>query len=63
MGGIPVAREKNTSLTDPLAAEFNRREQMQLAITPEGTRKPTREWKRGFYYIAFKAGIPIFLVG
>ncbi|MEA4919078.1 1-acyl-sn-glycerol-3-phosphate acyltransferase [Proteiniphilum sp.] len=63
IGGIPVTREKNSSLTDTLAVEFDRRDQMQLAITPEGTRKPVKEWKKGFYYIAFKAGIPILLVG
>ena len=63
VGGIPVAREKNSSLTDTLASEFNRRDQMQLAITPEGTRKPVKEWKKGFYYIAYKAGVPILLVG
>lgn len=63
LGGIPVTREKNSSLTDSLAAEFNRREQMQLAITPEGTRKPVKEWKKGFYYIALKAYVPILLVG
>src|SRR5699024_202504 len=43
LGGIPVTREKNSSLTDSLAAEFNRHNQMQLAITPEGTRKPVQE--------------------
>lgn len=63
IGGIPVIRKKNSSLTDSLAAEFDRRDRMQLAITPEGTRKPVKEWKRGFYYIAFKAGVPILLVG
>ena len=63
MGGIPVAREKNTSLTDSLAAEFNRREQMQQAITREGPRRQSREWKRGCYDFADKAGITIFLVG
>ncbi len=63
LGGIPVTREKNSSLTDTLASEFNRRDQMQLAITPEGTRKPVKEWKKGFYYIAYKAGVPILLVG
>ncbi|WP_298647934.1 1-acyl-sn-glycerol-3-phosphate acyltransferase [uncultured Proteiniphilum sp.] len=63
IGGIPVHREKNSSLTDSLAAEFDGRDQMQLAITPEGTRKPVKEWKRGFYYIALKAGVPIVLVG
>ena len=30
-----------------------------LAVTPEGTRKRVETWKRGFYYIALKAGIPI----
>jgi 1-acyl-sn-glycerol-3-phosphate acyltransferase len=34
-----------------------------LCITPEGTRKLNPEWKRGFYYIAQKAGIPILLYG
>ncbi len=63
LGGIPVTREKNTSLTDSLAAEFDRRSRMQLAITPEGTRKPVQEWKKGFYYIALKANVPILLVG
>lgn len=63
LGGIPVQRDKNSSLTDTLAAEFDRREHMQLAITPEGTRKPVKEWKKGFYYIALKARVPILLVG
>ena len=35
----------------------------RLCITPEGTRKPTTEWKRGFYYIALKANLPILLYG
>ncbi|HEX9330583.1 MAG TPA: hypothetical protein VF896_01770, partial [Anaerolineales bacterium] len=30
-----------------------------LTITPEGTRHHVTEWKRGFYYIAKSAGIPI----
>jgi 1-acyl-sn-glycerol-3-phosphate acyltransferase len=34
-----------------------------LAITPEGTRKANPDWKRGFYYIAKGAGIPILLAG
>jgi 1-acyl-sn-glycerol-3-phosphate acyltransferase len=63
IGGIPVQRKKNSSLLDTLAAEFGRRDRMQLAITPEGTRKPVKEWKKGFYYIAFEARVPILLVG
>ena len=34
-----------------------------LCITPEGTRSRVEEWKKGFYFIALKAGIPILLYG
>ena len=34
-----------------------------LCITPEGTRSPNPDWKKGFYFIALKAGIPILLYG
>lgn len=37
--------------------------EFHLCITPEGTRQPNREWKRGFYYIALKAQLPILLYG
>lgn len=63
VGGIPVQRDKHTSLTDQLAAIANESETFALCITPEGTRKPTTEWKRGFYYIAQKADLPILLFG
>ena len=63
MGGIPVARSKHTSMTDALAAEFANHDRLQIAITPEGTRQRVTEWKKGFYYIALKAGVPIVLVG
>ena len=62
LGGVPVDRKKNQSLTDAMANEFKKRRQFQLAITPEGTRKKVSEWKKGFYYIAQKANVPIVLV-
>lgn len=63
LGGIPVDRSKKTSLTTQLAEEFARRNDFQLAITPEGTRKKTDEWKKGFYYIALEAKVPIVVAG
>lgn len=63
MGGIPVVRSKHTSMTDRLAETANRHDRFALAVTPEGTRKLTRQWKRGFYYIALKANLPILLYG
>jgi len=32
-----------------------------LAVTPEGTRSLAPKWKRGFYFIALKANLPILL--
>lgn len=63
MGGIPVHRSKHVSLTDLLAQTARERDYFNLAVTPEGTRSRTEEWKRGFYFIALKAGIPIQLFG
>lgn len=61
MGGIPVFRSKKTSLTDQLAAKAKAADKFELAITPEGTRSLVTTWKRGFYFIALKAEIPIML--
>ena len=63
MGGIPVWRTKHSSLTDNLAATARETEMFHLCITPEGTRSKTTEWKKGFYFIALKAEIPILLYG
>lgn len=63
MGGIPVWRSKHTSMTDNLADTARKETSFKLCITPEGTRKPVADWKKGFYYIALKAGIPILLYG
>jgi hypothetical protein len=34
---------------------------LYIAVTPEGTRKLVKDWKKGYYYIAFKAKVPIAL--
>ena len=63
LGGIPVVRSKHTSMTDSLAEAARQADHFMLCITPEGTRSPNPEWKKGFYFIAQKAGIPILLYG
>ena len=63
MGGIPVWRTKHSSMTDNLAAEAQKRDEFRLCITPEGTRSPNADWKKGFYFIALKANLPILLYG
>lgn len=63
LGGIPVWRDKHTSMTDRLADEAKKQDKFALCITPEGTRSLNPDWKKGFYYIALKAQIPILLYG
>ena len=63
MGGIPVYRQKHTSMTDAMALTARQADTFHLCITPEGTRSLNPEWKKGFYFIALKAGIPILLYG
>lgn len=63
LGGIPVYRSKITGLTDIVAEKAKEMDTFRLCITPEGTRKANKEWKKGFYYIALKANIPILLYG
>lgn len=59
MGGIPVDRGRSSNLVFQLAEEFEKREQLVLTITPEGTRKPNKYWKKGFYLIAQQAKVPL----
>lgn len=59
IGGIPVERSRKTRMVDQVAAMFERYATFNVAITPEGTRSLNPHWKRGFYYIALKAGVPI----
>lgn len=59
IGGIPVDRDKSTSLTDRLGWLFSEHKQCNLAITPEGTRAHNDKWHTGFLRIAHTAQVPI----
>lgn len=63
LGGIPVYRQKHMRMTDAMAEAAQEAEKFHLCITPEGTRKRVEEWKKGFYFIAQGAQIPILLYG
>lgn len=63
LGGIPVWRSKHSSMTENLANEAKKCKIFHLCITPEGTRSLNPDWKKGFYYIAYSAHIPILLYG
>lgn len=61
MGGIPVSRNRKSNLVDQLSRYFNNSKELMLVVTPEGTRSYVKKWRRGFYYIALKANVPIIL--
>jgi len=58
-GGVPIDRSSKTSKVDAIADLFNKHERLNLGITPEGTRSLSTKWKKGYYYIALKAKVPI----
>lgn len=62
IGVVPVDRgNRSNGLVQQAVAAFGREERFVMVITPEGTRKATRHWKRGFYEIAREARVPIVL--
>ena len=63
IGGIPVWRSKHVSMTDHLAEMARLSKTFTICITPEGTRSLNPEWKKGAYFIALKANIPLLLYG
>jgi 1-acyl-sn-glycerol-3-phosphate acyltransferase len=60
-GGIPVDRQKNNRLVDFVAGLFGQHDSLYVVVTPEGTRSRVEHWRRGFYYIALKAKVPLAL--
>lgn len=61
MGGIPVDRRNSTNIVLKVTEEFEKRDRFIVTITPEGTRKLNKHWKRGYYFIALNAHVPIAL--
>ena len=59
IGGIPVDRKSKNSMTEFATAQFEENDKMFMVFTPEGTRSYNPNWKKGFYYIALKANVPI----
>ena len=58
-GGIPIDRTKKGNTVGQIAALFQQHDPFYLGVTPEGTRKLRSEWKRGFYFIAMEAKVPL----
>jgi 1-acyl-sn-glycerol-3-phosphate acyltransferase len=61
-GAIPVHRRQAGSLVTYISGIYEEREEFVLIITPEGTRSPNANWKRGFHHVARAAEVPILVV-
>ncbi len=61
LGGIPVDRDQSSNIVKKITTEFQKNDEFFLLITPEGTRRRVEQWKKGFYFIAHNARVPVFL--
>lgn len=58
-GGISVDRGKAGNVAAKAVQAFELADELVILIPPEGTRKKAKSWKKGFYYIAEHAHVPI----
>jgi len=61
LGCISIDRGKFTTkkMVTKAVDEFGKGGPLSIVITPEGTRKATEKWFKGFWEIANQAGVPI----
>lgn len=59
LGALPVKRDKASGFVGGVINEFNNREELVVALVPEGTRKEVTAIRTGFWYIAKGANVPI----
>lgn len=60
IGGIGIDRSQKNDLVNFVKNLFDK-EDFSLVITPEGTRSWVPKWRKGFYYMALEAKVPIVL--
>ncbi len=61
-GAMPIDRgNRNNNMVGNAVAALNKYDDISFIITPEGTRKCVKRFKRGFYEIATQAEVPIAL--
>lgn len=61
IGAISIDRSRSDGTVEQVVQAFQKNEKFYLGVTPEGTRSYQPEWKKGFYFIAKRTGVPILL--
>lgn len=59
-GAIPVDRKRGGNFITQTIHALQKEKHFHLAIAPEGTRKPVKNWKRGFHALARHMNIPVY---
>ena len=59
LGGIGINRKEAGNMVETAAKLFELEKELIIVIPPEGTRKRVYKWKKGFYFIAQKANVPV----
>jgi 1-acyl-sn-glycerol-3-phosphate acyltransferase len=56
-GSIPVSKTKE--YIDYVAELINNTSELHIVLSPEGQLAKTTRWKKGYYYMAIRANVPI----
>lgn len=65
LGGVGIDRspkkvgEKRRSMVEAMAEVIQKTNNIAMVIALEGTRKPVKRWRMGFYHTALTANVPI----
>ncbi len=58
-GSIPVDRKNGRAVILNIASRLKKSKELHIIISPEGGFAKTTKWKKGFYYMAQRANVPI----
>lgn len=67
MGGIGIDRtpkkdsglKRKRNMVDVMAELYEKHDELNILVTPEGSRDKRTKWRTGFYHVALKAKVPI----
>jgi len=58
-GSIPVRGVTGNNAVYQVTRMLEEKESLHIILSPEGTRAKVTKWNKGFYYMAWKAKVPI----
>jgi len=58
-GALPIDRKRSKATMQKIKQLYEKHDEFVVLVTPEGTRRRTEKWKKGFYYIATAVDVPI----